>query len=102
MNGKKTSAALRHGGRRRRSRVGRPSGGISAMVFSRLAPAKPSAVYATYWRFAGERQAIFFRRLAGDPFPWSTDPILCSYRFTNAYRAADRVSQYLIRNVIYR
>lgn len=28
--------------------------------------------------------------------------MLAAYKFTNAYRASDRVSQYLIRNVIYR
>lgn len=30
------------------------------------------------------------------------DPILKEYKFTNVYRASDRVSQYLIRNVIYK
>src|SRR5438094_843323 len=64
-----------------------------------LSPARPSPVYETYWRFAAERQRIFFSRLAGDPAPWTVDPILGSYKFTNAYRASDRVSQYLIRNV---
>jgi alpha-glutamyl/putrescinyl thymine pyrophosphorylase clade 1 len=29
------------------------------------------------------------------------DPVMASHRFTNAYRAADRVSQYLIRHVIF-
>ena len=36
------------------------------------------------------------------PGPWTADPILATYRFTNCYRAADRVSQYLIKEVIYR
>lgn len=59
-------------------------------------------VLDTYWRFAVERQETYFRRLT-DPFgPWTDDPILASYRFTNAYRASDRVSQYLIRDVQYR
>lgn len=71
------------------------------VVFSRLAPAKTTKVFDTYWRFAVERQSIFFKRLAGKPLPWTTDPILREYKFTNAYRASDRVSQYLIRNVIY-
>lgn len=62
---------------------------------------KPTVVYDTYWRFAAERQAIFFRRASGDIAPWTEDPILQAYKFTNAYRASDRVSQYLIRNVIY-
>ena len=34
-------------------------------------------------------------------FPWTKDHILQRYKFTNAYRAADRVSQYLIKNIIY-
>lgn len=62
----------------------------------------PTAVYDTYWRFAVERQRVFFRRLAGDPAPWTSDTILAENKFTNAYRASDRTSQYLIRNVIYR
>src|SRR2546430_9607468 len=71
-------------------------------VWVRLSPAEPTEVYETYWRFAAERQAIFFRRLAGLPAPWTSDPILARYKFTNVYRASDRVSQYLIRHVIYR
>jgi len=61
---------------------------------------RPTRVFETYWRFAAERQAIFFRRLSGSPYPWTDDPILARFRFTNAYRASDRVSQYLINNVI--
>ena len=60
-----------------------------------------SPIYDLYWRFAVERQAIYFRRLEGWPQPWTKDPILSTYKFTNTFRAADRVSQYLIRNVIY-
>lgn len=69
--------------------------------FSGLAPARPTEVYDTFWYFAAERQAVFFERLRGRPYPWTEDPILRRYKFTNAYRASDRVSQYLIRNVIY-
>lgn len=64
-------------------------------------PTKPTEVFDTYWRFAAERQEIFFRRLKGEPLPWTKDPILLKHKFTNAYRASDRVSQYLIRKVIY-
>lgn len=66
-----------------------------------LSPAKTTVVYDSYWKFAALRQDIFFNRLKGNPFPWSDDPILKQYKFTNAYRASDRVSQYLIKNVIY-
>lgn len=60
-------------------------------------------VFFAYWRFAAERQDIFFRRLASNQGErLTTDPVLAAFKFTNAYRASDRVSQYLIRNVIYR
>jgi NTP pyrophosphatase (non-canonical NTP hydrolase) len=67
-----------------------------------LGPLKPTAVYNSYWRFAVERQRVFFRRLERQPAPWTDDPVLKVHKFTNAYRASDRVSQYLIRRVIYR
>ena len=67
-----------------------------------LAGLRPTVVFDSYWRFAAERQAMYLRRLADPVGPWTTDPILARYRFTNAYRAADRVSQYLIREVQYR
>jgi hypothetical protein len=59
-------------------------------------------VFYAYWRFAAERQQIYFRRLSGGSGALTDDPILLRFKFTNAYRASDRVSQYLIRNVIYR
>ncbi len=67
-----------------------------------LSPAKITPVYDTYWYFAAERQNVFYNRLRRTNGPWTLDPILTEYKFTNAYRASDRVSQYLIRNVIYR
>lgn len=69
--------------------------------FSSLSPAQTTVVYDSYWRLAAERQRIFLRRLRGDPAPWTTDAVLLAHKFTNTYRASDRVSQYLIRNVIY-
>lgn len=72
------------------------------IVLRHLAPAKVSEVYESYWRFAAERQAVFFRRARGEMRPWTDNPVLSIYKFTNAYRASDRVSQYLIRHVIYR
>lgn len=72
------------------------------IILRHLQPAKVSPIYDTFWRFAAERQDIFFRRLSGVSAPWTDDVVLASYKFTNAYRASDRVSQYLIRNVIYR
>ncbi len=58
-------------------------------------------VFDSYWYLAAERQAMFFKRAEGKPAPWTTDDILARHRFTNAYRASDRVSQYLLQRVIY-
>jgi 5-hmdU DNA kinase, helical domain len=76
------------------------SAGGLVLCFPRSEPLA-SELFDWYWRFAAERQAIFFRRVAGDVAPWTSDEILSTFRFTNAYRASDRVSQYLIRHVIY-
>lgn len=87
--------------------VPRPGGAHGAVaptpiLLSHLAPAKVSKVYESYWRFAAERQDVFFRRARDETRPWTEDVVLTTYKFTNAYRASDRVSQYLIRHVIYR
>ncbi|MCG6135146.1 MAG: hypothetical protein MET45_10845 [Nostoc sp. LLA-1] len=74
----------------------------SPAIISHILPAKPTVVFDTYWRFAAERQKIFFQKIGNSSMPWTDDPILSTYKFTNAYRASDRTSQYLIRNVIYR
>ena len=58
-------------------------------------------VFDMLWRFAFERQEVLNRRVRGLAPPWTTDPVIGAYRFTNAYRAADRASQFLIRSVIY-
>jgi thymidylate kinase len=65
------------------------------------APVRVTPVFDTYWRFAFERQAVLMRRVKGSKPPWTNDSIILKHRFTNAYRAADRVSQYLIRHAIY-
>ena len=61
----------------------------------------PTQVFDTYWRFASARQHIYAARLAGQAPPWTCDSILAMHRFTNCYRAADRVSQFLITKVLY-
>lgn len=63
---------------------------------------EPTPVFDTYWRFAAARQALYDARLQGQAPPWTSDPILTAHRFTNCYRAADRVSQFLITQVSYR
>jgi hypothetical protein len=65
----------------------------------RAAPEPRRGVYELYWAFASRRQAAFEARLEGRQQPWSEDRILQTYKFCNVYRAADRVSQYMIREV---
>jgi len=61
---------------------------------------KKTNVFDYYWLFAKKRQDLFFNRIESPQGPWTDDEILKKYRFTNAYRASDRVSQYLINSVL--
>lgn len=54
-----------------------------------------------YFYFIQERMNIFWGKYNHQDH-LTDDPILQEYKFTNVYRASDRVSQYLIKNVIYR
>jgi hypothetical protein len=62
---------------------------------------RTTPAFDSYWTLAAERQRMFFRRVRREVPPWTEDPVLASNRFTNAYRASDRVSQFLINRVIY-
>src|SRR4051812_14586781 len=62
---------------------------------------QPTPVFDTYWRFAAERHAIYEARLGEQSGPWTADPILTNFRFTNCFRASDRVSQFLNQRVAY-
>jgi hypothetical protein len=74
----------------------------SPAVHVRKSPPQPRiGVYELYWIFASRRQAAFEARLAGKKWPWTDDPILQTYKFCNVFRAADRVSQFMIRDVAY-
>jgi hypothetical protein len=50
--------------------------------------------------FAWEREAIRLARENGHPAPWTADPMLRRYKFTNIRRRDDRVSRWIIENVI--
>lgn len=77
--------------------------GARLNIHTRLSPPIPTKVYDTFWRFIAERQAVFFRKITSpEGAPWTEDPILARYRFTNVYRASDRTSGYLVRNVAYK
>lgn len=40
-----------------------------------------------YW--LQERHSIYIKKTRGDPWPWTKDPILKEYKFTNCYRELD-------------
>ena len=61
---------------------------------------KLSPVIDTLFRWMAERHAVHQRRLTGKPWPWTDDPILQQHAFTNVFRIYDRVTQYIICNVI--
>jgi hypothetical protein len=65
-----------------------------------LTKPKPSMIYATFWYFAALRQKIFFSRLNGDPFPWTDDPILNTFKFRNVYRICNSPEQYVLTNIL--
>lgn len=48
-----------------------------------------------FYDFINEREEVRQRRLAGFSFPWTDDPILRSYKFTNVHRHHDRTSREL-------
>lgn len=54
-----------------------------------------------YLYFIQERMSIFWKKYECKEH-LTDDPILQKYKFTNIYRACDRVSQYLIKDVIYK
>ena len=71
-------------------------------IFTRsVEPTPRRGIYELYWIFASRRQAAFESRLGGAPWPWTDDTILQEFKFCNVFRAADRVSQYMISEVAY-
>lgn len=48
-----------------------------------------------YW--INERHSIYCKRAAGVPWPWTDDPILRDWKFTNAFRQLDKGTVWLRR-----
>lgn len=53
-----------------------------------------------YKGFILERHRIWERRIAGEPGPWSEDPILIGRKFCNAFRVLDHGSQYVLKHLL--
>lgn len=59
----------------------------------------PEMISALLWYWMAERHAIYQRRAAGQPKPWTSDSILRSYRFCNVFRELDTVTVWIRKNV---
>lgn len=47
-----------------------------------------------FFKFARERHSIYLKRKAGMPRPWTKDPILHEYKFTNVFRELDKTTEW--------
>lgn len=55
----------------------------------------------TFFDIMKERQKIWVKRtLLGKPAPWTNNPILRDYKYTNVYRELDRASQFMIKHIL--
>lgn len=52
-----------------------------------------------FFAFARERHATYIRRASGEPGPWTDDPILREYRFTNVFRELDKTTIWFRKNI---
>lgn len=54
-----------------------------------------------FWNFVVERQSVYHKRMVlGELPPWTQDPVLRQYFFTNVYRELDKGTVFLIRNIL--
>lgn len=52
-----------------------------------------------FFLFMKERHNVYVRRAKGQPFPWTADEILSTYRFCNVYRELDKVTVWVREHV---
>ena len=54
-----------------------------------------------FFKLMYERQEIWYKRShLNQPAPWTENPILRDYKYTNVYRELDRASQWMIKNIL--
>lgn len=52
-----------------------------------------------FFRYAATRERIRLLKEAGSPAPFTTDPILATYRFCNVFREDDKVTRWFAENI---
>lgn len=55
-------------------------------------------IYDTFVHYLSERHLIFLRKEGELPMPYTEDPILRQYKFTNVLRSRDYTTQWLVKN----
>lgn len=58
-----------------------------------------SNAYDEYWLFAYHRQLVFKQRVCALPSESTPDQVIKKYKFTNCYRALDRTTQHLLKEI---
>ncbi|KII93460.1 hypothetical protein PLICRDRAFT_49507 [Plicaturopsis crispa FD-325 SS-3] len=77
------------------------AGGWDGSVVINGTKIQTTKVFDTFWWFAAERHRVNIHRQKGLPEDeWTDDTILKKYHFCNPFRVADRVSQYIISDVV--
>jgi hypothetical protein len=59
--------------------------------------------FEDFYTFCQERYNIFLKKEAGEVRPWTTDPILHNYRFTNLFRSDDATTVFIyswVKNIV--
>lgn len=54
----------------------------------------------TFLDFVQERHSVWEKRQAGEPQPWTDDPVLATRKFTNVFRLLDPGSQFVITDLL--
>jgi len=52
-----------------------------------------------FFNFLNKRHAIYLKRLRGEEYPWTEDPILQKYKFTNVFRENDTTTVWFRENI---
>jgi hypothetical protein len=55
--------------------------------------------YSPLWQWIKEREQVRQRKDAGEPHPWTDDPIIGTYRFCNVRREDDRGTVWIRKNI---
>ena len=53
-----------------------------------------------FWKYIIERYRIYLKKKKGEDYPWTQDPILLKWKFTNVFRETDPGTLFLINNII--